>query len=141
MKSKRLIRFYFSAEILNRALDNLITLNALNTDDFSRGAEYCAEKVLKLIQVKRELCGLWHYLDVIICGMSAEERRILEFYGAMRRGIKSLGKERVKEIKRATVKFTRRARGLERYSGGLRLLDEYYCLCNGGQTGFFLEDM
>ncbi|MDE6504913.1 MAG: hypothetical protein K2L42_03495 [Clostridia bacterium] len=141
MKSKRLIRFYFSADELNRALDNLITVNALKIDDFSKGAEYCAERILKLIQVKREFCALWRYIDGIMEGLSAEERGILRFYGTARCGIKSIGKERAKEVKRVTVKFGRRARRLERYAEAVRLLGEYYCLCNAGYNGFFLEDM
>ncbi len=128
MKSKRLIRFYFAADELNCALDNLILQNACNTRDFVRGGEFYAERIIEIIEIKSELGRLWNYLDKVIEGFGEGERRTLEFYGKARAGIKKLPDDRRREIKRAVVKFTRHARFTERYEEAVRLVGEFYCL-------------
>ena len=74
MKSKRLIRFYFAADELNCALDNLILQNACNTRDFVRGGEFYAERIIEIIEIKSELGRLWNYLDKVMEGFGEGER-------------------------------------------------------------------
>lgn len=128
MKSKRLLKFYFSADSLNRALDNLITQNALSSGDCYYGGEFYAERILELICAKKELNALWRYLDGVISGLPENDINILRYYGALRGGTAKLSAETVKEIKRVTVKFTRRARCAERYAEGIRLVNGFYSL-------------
>ena len=128
MKSKQIIRFYFSAGNINKALDNLIMDKALKSADFGKSCEYYAERILALIDAKRELSRLWRYLNTVISSMTVQERAVLKFYGGLRVGLSRLTKARVKEVKRVTVKFTRRARRIESFSEGVRLVKEYYCL-------------
>jgi len=128
MKSKRLLKFYFSAESVNRALDNLITENALASAGYGRDGVYYAEKICALINAKRELSALWRYLDGVIGALSVDERAVLRFYGTLRGGTSKLSTQSRREIKRVTVKFTRRARAVGRYAEGVRLVGEYYCL-------------
>lgn len=128
MKSKQLIRFYFSAGAINRALDNLILNEALKSANFLRSGDYYAERVLALIDAKSELGALWNYLDGVMATLKEGEKAVLEFYGGMRTGLSKLTEERAKEVKRVTVKFTRRARRIERFEKGVRLVKKYYCL-------------
>ena len=128
MKSKQLIRFYFSAGNINKALDNLILDKALKSANYPGSCEYFAERILALIDAKKELSKLWNYLDKIISFFSERERSVLKFYGHLRTGISKLPYTRAKEVKRVTVKFTRRAWQIGRYGEGVRLVKEYYCL-------------
>ncbi len=128
MKSKQIIRFYFSADNINKALDNLIMDKALKSAAFGKSCEYYAERILALIDAKRELSRLWRYIDTVISSMTVQERAVLRFYGGLRVGLSWLTKARVKEVKRVTVKFTRRARRIENFNEGVRLVKEYYCL-------------
>lgn len=128
MKSKRLLKFYFSADSLNRALDNLITQNALSSGDCYYSGEFYAEKILELICAKKELNALWRYLDGIIGGFSEEDKNVLRYYGALRGGTAKLAADTVREIKRVTIKFARRARCVESYAEGIRLVNGFYAL-------------
>ena len=128
MKSKQLIRFYFSAGSVNKALDNLILNKALKSANYPGSCEYYAERILTLIDAKRELSKLWGYLDGVISSFSEREKSVLKFYGSLRTGLTKLSVARVKEVKRVTVKFTRHARHIGRYGKGVRLVKEYYCL-------------
>lgn len=128
MKSKQLIRFYFSAGSINKALDNLILDKALKSANYEKSGEYYAERILKIIGAKEELARLWNYLNGVISVMSEEERAVLKFYGGLRGGLSRLNLEEIKEVKRVTVKFRRHARYAERFQEGLRLVKEYYCL-------------
>lgn len=127
MKSKQLLKFYFYADGLNRALDNLILKNACNTD-YRLGGEYCADKICGIIAAKQRLSELWGYLDKVMGELTDGEREILKFYGAMRGGTGRLSEASRREIKRVTVKFTRHARRIERFAEGVRLVKRYYCL-------------
>ena len=132
MKSKQLIRFYFSAGSINKALDNLILDKALKSANFGRSCEYYAERILTLIDAKKELSKLWGYLDGVISSLSERERAVLKFYAGLREGLSKLSEARAKEVKRVTVKFTRHARFLGRYGDGVRLVKKYYCLIQAG---------
>lgn len=125
MKSKRLIRFYFSADKLNGALDNLIMKNACGTET---NGEECVNKIIEIIEAKKSLSKLWRYLDSVISGLSEFERSVLKFYGIVRLPLKKLGIERQREVKRVIMKFCRRARFLERYEEGIGLVNLYFAL-------------
>lgn len=127
MKSKQLIRFYFSAGNINKALDNLILDKALKSANFGKSCEYYAERILALIEAKEELSKLWNYLDGVVASLTERERAVLKYYGGLRAGVK-LAPSRAKEVKRVAVKFTRHARLIGRYGEGVRLVKEYYCL-------------
>lgn len=127
MKVKRVLRFYFSADGLEKAFDNLIMSNACKSAQPYSGERY-VEKICALIEEKGELNELWRYLDGVISGIAAEDRCALESYALMRFGIKRLDEEKRREIKRAAMKFTRRARRLESFDKALRIINKYYSL-------------
>ena len=128
IKSKRILRFYFKADELNRALDNLIINCACSSADCTKAVERYADKIIKLIGAKGELAGFWRYLDGVISALNERDRDTLREYSLMRCGIKRLNEVRQREIKRAVIKFVRHARSLDRFKEGLRLVGEYYCL-------------
>ncbi len=128
MKSKRILKFYFFAESLNSALDNLIQKFAVDSSDFTRGGDYYAEKICEIVEEKGKLGELWNYLDKVMCAFTVCEKKVLRFYGATRRGISSFTEDERREIKRVTVKFGRHAKGLERFKDGVGLVGKYYCL-------------
>ena len=128
MKSKQLIRFYFSADNVNRALDNLILDKALKSANSGKSCEYYAERITALIGAKEELSKLWNYLDTVVSSLSEQEKTVLRFYAGLRVGLSRLTLAQAKEVKRVTVKFTRHARFVGRYGEGVRLVKKYYCL-------------
>ncbi len=129
MKSKQLLKFYFAADKLEKALDNMIYANAYKSGvDFMRGGEFYAERMCTLIEVKERLNRLWQYLDGVIGGMNESDRAALECYARLRTGIARLEDSDRKAIKRAVIKFVRRARYIERYSLSYTDLKKYYCL-------------
>lgn len=128
MKSKRLLRFYFKADDLNSALDNLILACALRSAESAAGGEEHAARILAIIAAKDSLAELWGKLNGVISGLSGSEREILEYYSLLRCGIRRLSEERQREIRRAVIKFKRHARGVGRCAEGIRLVGEYYCL-------------
>ena len=128
MKSKRLLKFYYSADSLNRALDNLITGSALASADCGKSGDFYAEKIIEIIAAKKKLDELWRYLDGVMGGFSEEEGKVLRYYAQMRGGTARLPEGVARGIKRVTVKFARRARNAERFDEGIRLVGEYYSL-------------
>ncbi len=126
MRIKNVLRFYYSADSLERAIDNLITGRAYNSA--GSGGEECAEKICELIGEKSELSVLYNYLDGVITTLPEAERCALENYAVLRGGVKQLGEERIKLLKRAVMKFVRRARRLASFKEGLALVGKYYCL-------------
>lgn len=127
MNSKRLLRFYFKADDLDRTIDNLIFRVAVKSVDCDRGGDFYVERILALTEAKDKLSELWHYLDGVIGGLK-EERGTLEGYALMRTGIRRLADERQREIRRALIKFVRHARAVDRFEEGIRLVNGYYCL-------------
>lgn len=125
MKVKRVLRFYFFAEGLERTLDKLIMKTACAPDADAEGG---AERILKLIDEKRELSKLWSYLDGILSGFTEAERGALKSYAALRCGLKRLDDDGRKSLRRAVMKFTRRARRIESFRAGLQLVSGYYCI-------------
>ena len=127
MKIKQLMRFYFSAGSLNKALDNIITRLALSSGlDVYSGCEEYFDKISKVTEDKRQLSELWARLDNILCNMTERDRETLKTYAAARGGVKDEDK---KEIHRAAVKFARRAGGLLKSGENLyKVMCYYRCL-------------
>ncbi len=126
IKSKKILRFYFNADGLERTLDKFILAAACRSAG-TYAAEECANGIIELIAAKDKLAELWERVDGIIGGLSAGERQTLESYAFLRCGIRRLEEARQREIRRAVIKFTRHARGIERYADALKLVGEYYC--------------
>lgn len=126
LKVKKLLRFYYCAEGLERAFDNLILKIAISSYD--KGCFSGADRLCRIIDEKSELSKLWNYLDGIIPNLSEEEKASLEEYAKMRCGIKRLGADDIKRLRRAVIKFRRRARRLDGFSRGVELVGKYYCL-------------
>lgn len=128
INSKRLMRFYFKAEELENALDNLILNWALRSAEGVRGGDYYAERIIGIIEAKERLCELWQYLDSVMTTLTSGDRQALEEYANMRCGVRKLDDAQRLAIKRAQIKFLRHARAIGRFSDGVRLVGEYYCL-------------
>ena len=128
MKVKRLVKFYFNVEGLERALDLKILTIAENSVDYNKSCEYFADKILEIISDKAELASLWAFIDKIIGSMSEKNVRALKFYARLRKGFNSLPEGVRREIKTAAVQFTRHARGIDRFRQAIGILNKYYCL-------------
>ena len=126
MRLKRILRFYFSADSLNFAMDRLIKRLAIRSQESLGSA--CAERMCDVIGEKSKLSKLWGYIDTVLDTLSGGERRVLQDYSKMRTGIKGLEDDRRREIRRVCMKFTRHARRLEYFAEGLSILGKYYCL-------------
>ena len=127
MNVKRILRFYFYADTLEKVFDGIIFHSALSSAYIAE-SELCAERICGLIGEKQELSEFWEYLDKILSGFSENERSALYRYASLRCGIKKLSDEERKAIKRAAVKFTRRARRIESFFFFFRLVGKYYSL-------------
>lgn len=128
IKSKRLLRFYFKADELDGALNNLILTYAYRSADCVKGGEFYAERILAITESKKRLAELWEYLDGIISALKSGEVETLKCYALMRCGIRRLDEAERRAIKRVVIKFSRHARVLARFDEGVRLVGEYYCL-------------
>lgn len=128
MKVKRLLKFYFCAEELNSALDDIIMRKAAGSA-MGACAEECADDILKIISAKQELNRLWNYLDKIFAGLGREDIIRLERYAMMRCGLKMLGSEERKGIHSSLMKFSRRNLNFgSRFDVAMKVLGAYYCL-------------
>ena len=123
VKPKKILRFYFGADSLDIAFDNLITQKAF---DFGADTLETAERLCSVIGEKMRLERLWAYLDSVLSGFSEEDRTVLKNY-ASRRGIPLDDGER-RAAKRAQIKFTRHARRLNEFEDDFAILKKYYCL-------------
>ena len=123
MKPKKILRFYFGADSLERAFDNLIMGKALN---FEGDALETAERLCSVIGEKIRLKELWNYLDGVFLTMPEEDKKALINYSS-RRDI-PLSDTEWKAAKRAVIKFMRRARRLEDFTDDFTILKKYYCL-------------
>lgn len=123
LKDKRILRFYFSAENLDAALDSLILKEGLR----SVGAPCCdcADKMIALISAKMQLAELWSYLDGVMRALPEGDVAVLRTAALSRRGRKEYPESERREVKRATVKFFRRARRLACFESALRLVNSY----------------
>ena len=121
--TKKILRFYFGADSLERAFENLIFNKAF---DFEADTLETADRLCSIIGEKMKLEKLWGYLDGVISSFSGEERDALCLYSS-RRGTPLSDSER-RVAKRAVIKFTRHARRLKEFSDGISILKKYYCL-------------
>lgn len=121
MKLKRILRFYFSADSLNKAFDNLILNKACAP---YADAQDTAEKLCAVIDDKIRLERLWAYLDGVLSGLTDGESQTLLKYSARSAAVKSGDRE----VKRVVIKFTRRARRLAEFEEDIAVLKNYYCL-------------
>ena len=121
MKPKRILRFYFGADSLERAFDNLILNKAF---DFGADTLETAERLCSVIGEKMRLERLWAYLDGVLSVFSEEDRRALKNYSSRR----TFNDAEFRAIKRAVIKFTRHARRIGEFADGFSVLKKYYCL-------------
>ena len=126
MKTKKILRFYFGADSLERAFDNLINIKAL---DLEANALENANRLCAVIGEKMGLERLWGYLDGVLSTFSEEEKGVLSFYSSRRENPLTDGELRA--VKRVVIKFTRRARRLGEFAGDIEVLKKYYCLIGG----------
>lgn len=128
MNTKKLLKFYYSADKLNAALDRRIDRYAYSSDVY-RGCEYYAEKICRVIEEKRCLAAFWEYLDRAMRVFCEEDGERLKKYATMRRGITCESAEEKKSYRRVLVRFTRKVgRGLARFERAEKLVGAYYCL-------------
>ena len=120
--TKKILRFYFGADSLERAFDNLIKVKALA---FESDTLETADRLCSIIGDKMRLERLWAYLDGIISTFSEEERGVLLKYCKRRLPLDDGGR---RETKRVIIKFTRRARRLREFADCISILKKYYCL-------------
>ena len=123
MKPKKILRFYFGADSLERAFDNLITQKAF---DFGADTLETAERLCNVIGEKMRLERLWAYLDGVLSSFSEEDRSALFRYSLRRTA--PLNEAENRAVKRAVIKFTRHARRLSEFADDISVLKKYYCL-------------
>lgn len=126
MKSKKLLRFYFRADKLNAALDNLIMRAACASA--TGNGEACAEKLIELIVEKSELSSLWAYLDEVMSTFGDGDRSVLRGYALSLGGYSGMERDRANAVRRVVVRFMRRAKYLYRHAEGAGLVVRYYVL-------------
>lgn len=110
MNIKGLLRFYFRAERLNSAVDNIIMRKACLSYRAYGGGEAVAEELCGLISDKAALCRLYGYLDGVMSRLDSAVRGELARYCGTRRG--EGDPDRLPAMRRAVAAFTRRARRL-----------------------------
>lgn len=128
MKVKRILRFYFCADSLEKTFDGLIMKTALSAA--GKSCFPAADRLCRIIEEKGGLASLWRRLDGIISKLPSDVRADLEEYARARCGIGKSGAYDVKRLKRAVMQFRRRAQSLDGFSKGAELVDKYYCLIN-----------
>lgn len=126
MKVKRLLKFYFCADGLNGALDNIILRFAVRSGEVCGSCEVYAEKIEKVISEKEQLGRLWAFLNGAFEKLGERDIRTLKEYALSRKPLSEIGKT---EVKRAVTKFSRRVKaGIDRFSASVGIVNEYYCL-------------
>ena len=134
MNYKHLLAFYFYADGLNGALDNVCVRLAKASADHFKGCEYYAQKICAVIEAKGALNELWLFLDGALSSMKEADRTALKAYADSRGKRAQLNNLQTEEddkkaIHRSLMKFSRRVSGrLERYAEQVNVLREYYCL-------------
>ena len=136
MTSKKLLKFYFGAQRLNDAMDELL-LRAACASATGGDAELCARQLCELIGCKCRLAELWSYLDGVMRRFGGRtmplarrfgDRQVLLDYSRMRCGLSKLSADRKNEVRRVVVRFMRGARSLGRYAEALAVLNKYFVL-------------
>ena len=123
VKPKKILRFYFGADSLERALENLINVKAY---DFGADTLATAERLCAVIGEKMRLERLWAYLDGILSVFSAEDIRALKNYASRR--VKPLDDNGRRAEKRAVIKFMRHARRLKDFEDDFQTVKKYFPL-------------
>ncbi len=131
MTSKKILKFYFRAEELNRAVDRLIVRTACASAGGGYGGEHYAERIIALIGAKKKLGCLWAYLNGVMSSFGEEDKLILRGYALGSRGYSGLVREEANAIRRVVVRFMRRAKYLSRHGEGVELIDKYYAFLGG----------
>ena len=124
------MRFYFTADKLDRALDGLILSITEKAAEGVRNCEYYADKICAVIEDKAELKKLWNYLNNVISEFGVKEAEILKFYALSHKSIVKLPENVRKSVKSAAVKFSRRAYAVKAYEREVKVADKYCCLFN-----------
>ena len=119
MKVKLLLKFYFNAASLNEWMDKLITYNACKTEGS------CFDRIVGLIEDKSRLCSLMDYLESRFDRLTHEDSATLKEYVNLRTGIRNLENCKMREIKRAVMKFTRKLTFIERHKEEILILKKY----------------
>ena len=127
MTSKKLLKFYFGAQRLNDAMDELL-LRAACASATGGDAELCARQLCELIGCKCRLAELSSYLDGVMRRFGGGDRQVLLDYSRMRCGLSKLSADRKNEVRRVVVRFMRGARSLGRYAEALAVLNKYFVL-------------
>ncbi|MGN0815090.1 MAG: hypothetical protein ACI4MH_07650 [Candidatus Coproplasma sp.] len=130
MNVKRLLRFYFSADKLNGAFDNLIMRYACGSGKNEGDGVECAERIISLICAKQSLSLLWGYLNGVMQAFCDKDCELLLLYAYMRGGLSKFDKEQRNNFRRVTVRFARKVKNLERFADGIKLVNSYYALMN-----------
>ena len=123
MKPKKILRFYFGAESLERAFNNLIISKA---SDFGSDTLETAERLCAVIGEKMRLKRLWAYLDGVLSAFSEGDKAALKNYSSKRTA--SFDSAELRAVKRAVIKFTRHARRIGEFADDFPVLSKYYCL-------------
>ena len=121
--TKKILRFYFGADSLERAFDNLILSKAFN---FYADTLETAERLCDVIGEKMKLERLWAYLDGIISTFSETERGVLASYSTRLRP--PINGEERREVNRTVIKFVRRAKRLGEFEDNISVMKKYFCL-------------
>ena len=128
-KLKQILRFYFSADSLNKALDAIIENIALNSwKDGYDNAKYFT-RINSVVEVKGELSDFWARLNGVMLTLTDRDLATLKGYARLRSGISRLDEDGKRELHRAVVKFSRKTAGLLNNSDrALKCISAYYAL-------------
>jgi hypothetical protein len=126
---KKVLRFYFCADDLNYAIDNLIEHIAVSSGKSDKSPVIFSERIIDLVESKKCLSVLWGYLDLVIKKFDEQDIKLLTFYSHLRCGVTNLDDEKRKNIHRAVVKFSRKVPDiLKRFEEQISLIEFYYAL-------------
>jgi len=132
VKVKRLLRFYFAADKMNKALDSELFRIAQRSagDMYCQGEKYF-EEAARVIGVKEELSALYARINDVMSRMSAEDIASLKRYAFFRGRLAGLPCAEQAELRRAKVKFLRHAaRAIGGALGAYKYVNEYYFALN-----------
>ena len=90
----------------------------------------CAERIISLICAKQSLSLLWGYLNGVMQAFCDADCELLLLYAFMRGGLSKFDQEQKRNLRRVTVRFSRKVKNLERFAEGIKLVNSYYALMN-----------
>lgn len=123
MKVKMLLRFYHSADRLEKSLDRILFRHALRPTN----TLVDIEKICQVMEMKDELSRLWAYLDGIMSVLTRQERMMLKIYAKCRssNALLCLPSEVQRQLHTCVGKFRRRCTGVQKYAHALIVLKEF----------------